>query len=208
VTFEQEAAVENSDTTLLSLGHPIVRQAALFLMENEAVAVKLTAVHESLPVGVHPFALYRWTRQGLKQDEELIPVAHERAVAGALLSLLPSALDAPTLELPEQKTWDDLDSVHHQRWLAESTEHAEENRQLVNLRVQSLSASFAARRLHLETQLSAATNEKIKIMKRSELERAQVDFEMRSASLQKAAETGDIRATAYVLGVIEVKRPQ
>lgn len=208
VTFEQEAAVENASTVLLSLGHPLLRQAAVFLQEAEAIAVRLAVVHESLPEGLHPFALYRWAKQGAKRDEELIPVARNSALAEVLLEVLPTAVDSPELELPAQQVWDDLDAVHHQQWLSESTQHAEDNRQLVGVRIQSLTASFAARQALLKEQIGRATNEKIRVMKQAELERAQVDFDIRIAALRKTAESGDIRATPAVFGVVDVRRPQ
>jgi hypothetical protein len=96
--------------------------------------------------------------------------------------------------------------VHHQRWLTESTQHAEENRQLLGIRTQSLTASHRARIALLEEQLRNATNEKIQKMRQAELDRAQVDFHVRVTALQKAADSGDIRANAAVLGVIEIKR--
>ncbi|MEW6707889.1 MAG: helicase-related protein [Pseudomonadota bacterium] len=208
VTFEQEAAVENASAALLSLGHPLLRQAAAFLQEADAIAVRLSVVNEVLPEGVHPFALYRWARQGAKRDEDLIPVTESPAVADALLEVLPSAVDASGLELPGQQVWDDLDKVHHQLWLRESTQHAEDNRQLVGVRIQSLTASFTARRALLEEQIGRATNDKIRVMKQAELERAQVDFDVRVAALRKAAESGDIKATPAVFGVLEVRRAQ
>jgi ATP-dependent helicase HepA len=207
VTFEQETAVENVSALLLSLGHPLLRQAAAYLLEKEPVAVRLATTHESLPVGVHPFALYRWTKQGAKRNEELIPVARDPALVDLLLEILPLAIDAPELEPPEKQVWDDLDSVHHQVWLAESTQHSEDNRQLVGMQIQSLTASFTARRALLAGQISSTANDKIRIMKNAELDRAQVDFDVRIASLRKAAESGDIRATPAVFGLIEVRRP-
>jgi len=208
VTFEQEAAVESATAVLLSLGHPLLRQTAAFLQETEAVAVRLAVAHDSLPEGLHPFALYRWAKQGAKRDEELIPVVQSSAVAEALLEVLPTAVDAPELELPAQQVWDDLDAVHHQQWLSESTQHAEDNRQLVGVRIQSLTASFTARRALLEEQIGRATNDKIRVMKQAELERAQVDFAIRVAALRRAAESGDIRATPAVFGVVDVRRPK
>ena len=208
VTFEQEAAVENAGAVLLSLGHPLLRQAAAFLQEAEGVAVRLSVAHESLPVGQHPFALYRWARQGAKRDEDLVSVVRDPAVAEALLELLPAAADAPELELPAQQVWDELDGVHHQLWLSESTQHSEDNRQLVGVRIQSLNASFTARHALLQEQIGRATNDKIRVMKQAELERARVDFDTRIAALRKAAESGDIRATPAVFGVIDVRRSQ
>ena len=208
VTFEQECAVENGSAVLLSLGHPLLRQAAHYLQEEGPVAVRLLALHPSLPEGQYPYALYRWTKQGAKRDEELVAVAADPAIGDALLDLLQSATDAPNLELPSQETWDNLDSVHHQRWLAESTQHSEDNRQLVGVKVQSLAASFTARKALLEDQIRRATNDKIRIMKQAERERAQVDFDIRTASLLRTAESGDIHATPAVFGVLQIQRPE
>lgn len=207
VTFEQEAAVENASTALISLGHPLLRQASAFLQEADPIAVRLSVAHQALPEGQHPFAIYRWARQGAKRDEELIPVTESPALADALLDLLPTALDSPELALPTQRVWDDLDKVHHQLWLRESTQHAEDNRQLVGVRIQSLTASFTARRALLNEQIGRATNDKIRVMKQAELDRAQVDFDVRISALRRAAESGDIKATPGVFGILEVRRP-
>lgn len=205
MTFEQEAAVDNPSAALISLGHPLLRQAAAFLQEPDAVLVKLRVSHDSLPVGIHPFALYRWHLQGVKRDEELIPVVANEQVASALLELLPASTDAADLDAPNQQVLDELDSVHHQLWLAESTQHAQDNRQLVGVRIQSLTASFSARKALLEDQMRRATNDKIRIMKAAELERASVDFDIRVATLHRAAESGDIKSALAVFGVIEIK---
>ncbi|OPF63097.1 DEAD/DEAH box helicase [Hydrogenophaga sp. H7] len=206
VTFEQEAAVDNPAAVLLALGHPLLRQAAAYLHEPEAVVVKLRVFHASLSEGIHPFALYRWTRQGVRRDEELVPVVSDVQVASALLELLPFSSDAQDLEGPAQHVLDELDAVHHQQWLTQSTQHSEDNRQLVGVRIQSLTASFGARRTLLEDQIRRATNDKIRVMRTAELERATVDYGVRVADLRLAAESGDIKAAPAVFGVLEVKR--
>jgi ERCC4-related helicase len=207
VTFDQECAVENSSAVLLSLGHPLLRQAAAHLQQSEPIAVRLMAVHPTLPNGVYPFALYQWTRQGAKKDEELVAVVDQPDIAKNLIDLLQISTDAPHLEMPSQQAWEDLDAVHHLRWLTESTQHAEENRQLLSIRIQSLTASHRSRKALLEEQLRKATNEKIQKMRQAELDRAQLDFDVRVSALERAADSGDIRASAAVLGVIEIKRP-
>lgn len=206
VTFNQECAVDNSNAVLLSLGHPLVRQAAHFLQEPEPVFAQLHAAHVSLPAGIYPFAVYRWHRQGARRDEELVAIVPDASISVALFELLQTANSAPDLRLPSQDVLDSLDTVHHQRWLTAATEHAEDNRQLVGVRIQSLTASHRSRSALLEEQIASATNEKIRIMKRAELERAQTDFNRRVAALTVAADSGDIRATPAVFGVIEVRR--
>lgn len=206
VTFEQETAVENSTAVLLALGHPLLRQAAGFLHEPDAVIVKLRAFHDSLPEGIHPFALYRWTRQGVRRDEELVPVVADEQVAAGLLEILPLAFDASDLEAPAKNVLEALDAVHHQQWLTQATQHSEDNKQLVGVRIQSLTASFDARRAILEDQIRRATNDKIRVMKEAELDRANVDFDVRVAALHRAAESGDIKASPAVLGIIDIRR--
>ena len=69
-----------------------------------------------------------------------------------------------------------------------------------------MTASITARRALLEEKISSATNDKIRVMKSAELERAQVDFDLRVATLRKEAESGDIRATPAVFGIVDVRR--
>jgi ERCC4-related helicase len=206
VTFDQECAVDNANAVLLPLGHPLVRQAAHFLEEAEPVYALLRAPHARLPCGAYPFAIYRWNRQGIRRDEELIAVTVDASISAALFELLQEADSAPDLDLPKQDVLDRLDAVHHQSWLAAATEHAVDNRQQVGARIQSLTASHGARRTLLEGQIADANNEKIRIMKQAEMERAQTDFEHRLAALTRAADSGDIRATPAVFGLIEVRR--
>jgi hypothetical protein len=206
VTFDQECAVDNSNAVLLPLGHPLVRQAAHFLQESEPVFAQLRATHASLPIGAYPFAVYRWNRQGARRDEELVAATPDASISAALFELLQASDTAPDLGLPSQDVLDRLDAIHHQCWLTAATEHAEDNRQLVGVRIQSLTASHRARRTLLEGQIAHASNEKIRIMKRAELERAQTDFDRRIAALTLAADSGDIRATPAVFGVLEIRR--
>jgi hypothetical protein len=206
VTFVQEAAVDAPGATLLSLRHPLVRQAAALLNGTEAVYVKVKASHAAIAPGAYPFAVYRWERQGARTTDELIGVASEPAVSEHVLELLQSADTADAADLPGQGAFDDLDAVHHQRWLAVTAEHAEDNRQLAQVRIQSLAASHAARRRLLEGQLERATNDKIRLMKAAELERAEADFAQRTMQLKLAAESGDIKTSPVVLGILVIER--
>jgi len=43
-------------------------------------------------------------------------------------------------------------------------------------------------------------------MKAAELERATVDFDVRVAALRRAAESGDIKATPAIFGILEIRR--
>ena len=57
----------------------------------------------------------------------------------------------------------------------------------------------------IEDQLDRATNDKIRLMKQSELARANADFERRMRELEQAAGSGDIHASPVLFGTIAVR---
>jgi len=205
VTFGQETAAENPKAVLLTVIHPLVRQAASYLNVSEHVYTTLGVRTSEVPPGKYQFGVYRWTKQGVKQDESLIPVTSEPIIATKLFSLLQAAHSVVNEELPAENLFDALDAHHHSQWTKAQANHIVENRQLVEYRRQSLIVSHLARCKAIEDQLSRATNDKIRLMKQSELARANVDFERRLQELERAANGGDIHATPVVFGVIRVE---
>jgi hypothetical protein len=204
VTFEQETAAENSKTVHLSVVHPLVRQAARFLEVTEPKYFALTLQNNELPPTRHHFALYRWTKHGVKTDELLVPVADDARVEGSLFDLLRIAGDDITAPLPNEDECNALDARHHQKWTEAQANHIAENRQLVENRIHSLTVSHRARCKAIEDQVARATNDKIRLMKQSELARASADFNRRLSELQQATNTGDIRATPVVFGTMSI----
>lgn len=204
VTFEQECASENPSAALLSIGHPLIRQAVRCLHEPETVFTALRVTSADLPSGRHPFAIYKWSRRGVRQGEELVPVAEDASITQKLLEAVRGASTAGALEQPGKDTFDRLDAYHYRAWTAAVAAHREENELLVNVRIQSLSASHNARMAILESQIAAASNDKIRLMKAAERDRAQADFDRRMSELQRAAKAADIQATPAVFGVLDV----
>jgi len=204
VTFDQEAAAENPNAAHLSVLHPLVRQAAGALRRDEPAYVSLAVETMQVPAGGYYFALYRWQKQGVKPDETIVPVADHPAIETLLLSLLPSAVEAENGELPPQVTFEALDARHHAQWTAAQAAHIADNRKIVEHRIESLKVSHVARQKALEDQLARATNDKIRVMKQSELARANADFDRRTAELQRAGGSGDIHATAVLFGTIHI----
>ncbi|WP_339862459.1 DEAD/DEAH box helicase [Thalassospira alkalitolerans] len=204
VTFDQETASDNPKAVHLTVLHPLVRQAARFLETNDAMHCTLRVTDEVLPSGTHRFALYRWMKFGIKPDEELLAIADNPTVEVALMKVLNQAVE-PIEPLPTlSRDFDDLDSLHYAKWRAAQADHIAQNRELAEHRVQSLTVSHRARARTLEDQLSKSTNEKIRIMKQSELARANADFDRRVAELRDAGNTGDIRTAPILFGTVMV----
>jgi superfamily II DNA or RNA helicase len=206
VTFDQEAATANPKAPHLSVSHPLVRQAAGSLQLDEPAYASLEVQSGEVPPGDYQFALYRWKKHGAKLDETLVAVASEPAIENAVLTLLQSASETQHGKLPPQADFDELDSQHYAKWTAAQANHIADNRQQVEHRIHSLTVSHRARSKAIGDQIGRATNDKIRLMKQSELARANADFDRRNADLQQAASSGDIHATAVILGTISVTK--
>jgi len=204
ITFDQDTASENPDAVHLSVLHPLVRQAARFLEVDEPMHCRVE-IPDGLPKGEHRFALYRWTKHGIRPDEELVVVAENSEVERQLVAVLPNARQATCDSPVKSDDFDDLDGLHHAKWVAAQADHIALNQQLAAHRIQSLTVSHEARMQILADQISKATNEKIRLMKQSEMARAIADFDRRLAELRQAGLTGDVRATPVVFGTIQVR---
>jgi hypothetical protein len=91
-------------------------------------------------------------------------------------------------------------------WTEARANHIAANRELVEHRSQSLTASHRARRAVIEGQLRCASNEKIRLMRESELARADADFSRRMEEIQRSVDAADVLSTPVVFGTIEVTR--
>ena len=206
VTFDQETALAVPSAVHLNVLHPLVRQAARYQERSEAVQVNLVASSGSLPKGVYPFALYQWRKVGVRTDDALIAIASEPKFDSAMLSLLVGAVDAHGEAPVDSRVLDLLDRRHHEVWMVARANHVAENRELVQHRLQSLNVSHRARCNLLEEQVQRATNDKIRLMKESELARARIDYEQRVVELEKAANSADIHTMQVVFGMLTVTR--
>ena len=205
VTFDQECASENPKAFHLTVTHPLVRQAALHYKLEEPAYVKLEVRDNDIPPGEYIFGVFRWTKFGIKHDEVMVPVTSDGITEGKLLTLLQMAATQDSSDLPDNTEFEALDEQHHSKWAMAQANHIAENRQQVEFRIQSLVVSHKARCKAIEDHINRANNDKIRLMKQSELGRANADYDRRMEELERAAISGDIHAMPIVFGSITVK---
>ena len=204
VTFDQDTAAENPKAVHLSVLHPLVRQAARHLDLNEPAFCSVSVKSEAVSPGTYLFAIYRWSMRGVKPDQSLVAVCGDAAVETSLFSLLQKATGADATDLPSRREFDGLDALHYRKWAAAKGDHVDENRLVVEHRIQSLKVSHRARCGAIEEQISRATNDKIRLMRERELARANAEFDRKVVELQQAAHAADIMASPVVFGVLSV----
>jgi hypothetical protein len=206
IAFDQQTASDHPDVAFLNVLHPLVRQSAQYLERRESVYVDLIASSDQIQEGKYPFALYRWKKLGVKNDEHLEPVVLNPDVDPLLLDLIRLAVDNPDSSHPSNLDLEQLDTRHHEKWRRAQATHIADNQALIEQRVQSLTVSHQARCSLLNDQITTATNDKIRLMKKSELARANADFTRRKDELALAAKSGDVHATLAVAGFISITK--
>lgn len=208
VTFDQVTAAEHPQALHLSVTHPLLRQAAQHLKFDTIAYTTLEVQSSEVAPGEYRFGIYRWSKHGVKTDEELIVIASDPVLETHLFALLKSAKTRVNASPLTPQDFDSLDAKHHSQWSAARANHEAENRQFVEYRIQSLTVSHNARCKAIEDQLAAAKDSKIRQMKQAQLDRAHADFNRRLDQLNQAANSGDIHATAILLGTIEARPPR
>ncbi|GAA6159202.1 hypothetical protein NBRC116589_13760 [Ruegeria sp. HU-ET01832] len=205
LTFDQETAVANPGAVHCTLTHPLVRQAASYLGFSEPTQCSLEIVYNSILAGRYRFALYRWSRKGIRPDEEIVAVADDPTIESSLLNLIAASSDSHDPSEATDEEQQALDTAHYEKWSRARAEHIAENEEFAEHRMQSLVASHHARTSVIKDQIARTSNDKILRMKESELARAEADFERSKVDIKAAAKSGDIVAELVLYGIIEVK---
>ena len=206
VTFDQNTAAENPKAVHLSVVHPLVRQAAWHLDIDEPRFCVVDTESEDIAAGRYLFAIYRWSKHGIKPDQSLVAVSSDTVIEASLFSLLQKATSGDAVLLSAREEFDALDARHHGKWSVTRANHVDENRLLVEHKIQSLTVSHRARCRTIEEQISRATDDKIRLMRESELARANADYDRKVVELQQAANAADVMASPVVLGILSITR--
>ncbi len=206
ITFASDCAMQHPEAAFIMPLHPLVKQAARSWDTGQRVVANLTVVSNEIPAGCYEFAIYQWRFYGIKEDLELKPVASDTKLTEHLSRLLEQAVDCPD---PIPDGFDDsvrsnLETHHHRLWNKAGDRHKQETQKMAEHRRESLSISHRARIALLQEQLGQATDKKIQIMRRSQIDNAEADYKRRIKELDDALKKTDIIASPVAYGLIYV----
>ena len=202
MTFEQDCATQHPKAAFVMPLHPLVKQAARFFDNDERAVVNLKVRDDDAPTGRYQFVVYQWQFYGIREDLKLKLVASSDAVTPHLGRLLERAEDA---EAGEQGEWDELEAQHYRLWSEARSEHRQRTQELAAYRRESLATSHQARIALIREQLEKASNENIQRMRRSQIGRAEADYNRRIGELDKAEENVDIVAEPVAYGILNIE---
>ena len=206
ITFESDCATQHPKAAFIMPLHPLVKQAADSLGEEERALANLEVQDDEVPAGSYEIAIYEWRFHGINEDLKLKPIASSEAVTPHLARLLEKAVDASTVEHVDYGSpgWKALDGQHYSRWTEARARHRQRMQELIAFRKESLSTSHRARLALLEEQREKAGDERLQRMRRSQIAAATADYARRTEQLDSAMERVDIIAEPVAYGVINV----
>ena len=204
VTFDQQIAADDPDSTYLNILHPLVRQAARHNLQDQIAHVNLHAVSTDAKAGTFAFCIYKWRKTGVRSDEFTVAVTTDPNLDDSILQLLQVAVDDTTSDKPDDAAIELISARHHSQWRDARANHFAENSELIKHRRQSLGNSHDARCHLLRDQISSVVDEKIQRMRKSELSRAERDYKEQMAKLDQLSQSADIHIELLVQGSIRI----
>ncbi|MCD8295107.1 MAG: SNF2-related protein [Clostridia bacterium] len=202
ITFDGEYATQHEDTTFIMPAHPLVRQAMKRFPEDP-VQCSLRVRTDSLPAGDYPFIIYEWKYTGAKPNSELTVISPALLSSREMLSLIYDAEDAdPDAVTPD--ILDNLEDRHYILWRQEKERYLADCGQTIRYKTESLRTSQQGQLNTLQKQLANATDERIRRMRRSQLDSLQQSFREKMQTLLDETGRCDIYSEKLVCGNLHV----
>ena len=202
ITFVPEAAGRDNNVTLITLSHPLVRQAAKYFESSQKTVTVFRVSSDKIEKGKYPFIMYQWMYSGEREDLVLKPLTSSSTVNKYILELLENGDDYDQKIAVTDNLWNDIESVQHHLWERELDKHRIDTSELINYKLGILKTSHQARITFIEEQIRKANNNKIRMMRESELRNANLDFEIRKTRLEQKMNKVDIVVSKLSYGML------
>lgn len=205
ISFDSKCCKENPHTMLVSITHPLVKQAASHLQSKGKVVAVLKVKTDRFMTGKYPFAIFQWKLSGEREDLQMKPISSNYALNTVLFELLKESYATNyQLELNTDE-WEEVETVHHGMWESALKEHKLKTEELIRYKEASLKTSHMARMNTLKEQLLGSKDKNYRTMTEGKIRLATEDFEQHMEQLQQAKAKADIlfELLAYGLLIIE-----
>lgn len=205
ITFDPEAAREDSGAFFITAVHPLVKQAAMYYATNEVSYVNLKSGSDIIAPGKYPFAVYAWNYVGINPRFKLVTVCKDESVGEELIELLQMAVSENATGNVPADSWDGLEEIQIGRWQAECVEHKKAVELSANYKLESIRNNFMSRKRALETQIADIEDSSITRMHRAELENATEKYESKIAEIEESKAQADIHVTLIAKGIMHIE---
>lgn len=204
VTFDSGYAKDHRDVAFLTQMHPLVMEAAEYESKKFPCNVSVCVADSSIPSGDYEFLIYAWKYVGLRGDIHLIAVSDNEQVEKNILSFLRFASESTGEEGTRTARWDNMDQLHYARWQAAKEAYVADVRKECEYRLEQITYSGNLQSAVVRAQIDAATDEKIKRMRVSQLENLKKKCDEQKRRVEDTIGKADIHANLLVRGVLHI----
>ena len=201
ISFSQDEAKDVQHSFFITPTHPLARQAAASI-PTDAAFVVLAICGNEIPSGDYPFLLYSWQYVGLAPRTEFVLVCEDDDHAEEIMTILRYAASSTAKDDEISPAWNTLEEKHADLWGIARNRFMEQSSANCIFKVESLKRSLDAQTANPRKDLELNPDPKIKVMRRSQIERLERDFESKKNRIEQNAAKADIHADLVVRGVL------
>ena len=205
ISFDSKYCKDNHRTTLISITHPLVKQAAIHLQSKGKVVATLKVKTDRFMAGEYPFAIFQWKLSGEREDLQMKPISANSALNMVILELLKESNDSNFKYELDYRNWDEVEEIHHEIWERELKEHKFKTGEMIRYKEASLKTSHMARMNTLKEQLKGSKDKNYQTMTDGKIRIAAEDFELHMDELQQAKTRADILFELLAYGMLIVE---
>lgn len=205
ISFDVECSKKNPKAHLITLTHPLVRQASDYLQSKGKHVTNLIVKSNRFKEGDYPFVIYQWKMVGDKEDLELKTVSENVELNEILFDLLKQSVQGEPTGNLDLSTWEQVETIHHDIWKKELSVHRSQTEERIKHKEVSLLTSHQARIGALQDQLKKAKNADYIKLTEGKVNVAIADYERHMQELQEAKERADILFELLAYGIIKIE---
>ena len=206
VTFDPAFAQDSPDHALLSPVHPLIRQAAAQLVQTDRAFTALEVSGTGLTLGRFPFAIYCWHHKGIRETLVFQAISVSDQVQERFAEIVAKAVAIHiSPEVASRTPTADLDAKHHTMWQKARDDHRTHAARVAAFQRESLKTSQAARMALLREQLAQAQEDRIRRMRQSQIDTAELDYQRHLQDIDLAIARADIISEEVASGIILIQ---
>lgn len=203
ISFNTDSTSNNSNSILINVLHPLVKQAAKSIGIKESKYISVRTSSGFIDSGRYNFVVYQWKYSGVLEDSKLIFVAENKKVEDFLNNSISSLRHFNTNE--KENEWSSLNKTHQQKWFEAKESFIDKSTKVISFKKQSITTNFRNQKLTLEHIIMDSTDDKIKLMKESQLNNATDIYNRKIRELDNDLNCIDITFKPLVYGILTVE---
>ena len=193
---------------LLNVQHPLVKQAAQLIDISKPRYVCLNLNKSdfdaaSLNKNEYYFMTFHWNYTGVTTDTKIVTIAESEELEKIIENNLASSEKLANILNPNRDSWNNLNTIHQNRWEQEKENFVQKTKKIIDFKKRSLDTSFRAEKLSIESVLGETTDDKIKLMKESQLEHCIDNYNRKIKELDDKMNSVDIHFKTLIYGIIK-----